>query len=143
MKYDEFIRAELLKRSNRRKPRHIESNIQRGCVEWFRLAYPEYVIFSIPNGGSRNKLEASNLKKEGALAGASDLVIVAERAVLFVEMKAPKGRQQESQRQFQEKVERLGHQYIICRGVSEFKLKVERWLKDKFEYGVATETERI
>lgn len=133
MKYDEFKKM-LEKEKVRRKPRHIESAIQQSCVAWFRAKFPLYVIFSVPNGGSRNSLEAANLKKEGALAGASDLVIVAERAILFVEMKSSKGRQQESQKDFQEKVERLGHQYSICHSLKEFQLTIERFIKSKYGY---------
>lgn len=48
-------------------------------------------FFSVPNGGSRNALEAKNLKLEGVRAGVSDLVIVFKGKVLFLEMKiAPK-----------------------------------------------------
>ena len=47
--------------------------------------------FAIPNGGSRHKLEAINLKKEGVKSGVSDLCIILKNRVLFVEMKkAPK-----------------------------------------------------
>jgi len=43
--------------------------------------------FAVPNGGSRNKLEAINLKREGVKAGVSDLVVILKNKVLFVEMK--------------------------------------------------------
>jgi hypothetical protein len=33
-----------------------------------QLHYPNFIFFSIPNGGSRNKQEASNLKLAGVLA---------------------------------------------------------------------------
>ena len=130
MTFEELLKREREKKAMRRKPRHIESDIQQACVTWFSLAYPKYVIFSVPNGGSRNLREAANLKKEGALAGVSDLVIVAERTVLFVEMKSPKGRQQETQKIFQRNVERLGHRYCICHSLKEFQLSVVRWIKD-------------
>ena len=131
MKYDEF-KAMMAKEKIRRKPRHLESAIQQQCVMWFKLAYPRYLCFSVPNGGSRNALEAANLKKEGALAGVSDLIIVAQGAVLFVEMKTAKGRQQASQIAFQETVERLGHSYKVCRSLTDFQLTVERWLKERY-----------
>lgn len=130
MKFDEFKTKNNV--STRRKPRHIESSIQQQCVVWFRAAYPRYLCFSVPNGGSRNNIEAAHLKREGALAGVSDLIVVADRAVLFIEMKAPKGRQQETQKAFQQKVENLGHQYCICHSLQEFQLTVERWLKERF-----------
>lgn len=43
--------------------------------------------FAVPNGGTRNKIEATGLKKEGARAGVSDLIIVLKEKVLFLEMK--------------------------------------------------------
>lgn len=130
MGLEELLRRELGKRRERRKPRHIESSIQSGCVTWFRLQYPKYIIFSVPNGGSRNEIEAGHLKEEGALSGVSDLVLIAEKSVLFIEMKAPKGRQQETQKRFQRDVERLGFKYYICRSLSEFQMTVERWIKE-------------
>ena len=131
MKYDEF--KKMMEREKiRRKPRHLESAIQQSCVLWFKQAFPNYLCFSVPNGGSRNALEAANLKREGALAGVSDLIIVAERAVLFIEMKTAKGRQQPSQVAFQQVVERLGHTYKICRSLTDFQLTIERWIKDRY-----------
>ena len=131
MKYDEFLKLENQKKKPKRKPRHLESEVQKACVRYFRLKYPNYIVLSVPNGGSRNALEAANLKREGALAGVSDLIVIAERAVLFVEMKYGKNRQSEKQKQFQQAVERLGHTYVVCYGLQDFMLIIERWLKEK------------
>jgi hypothetical protein len=54
-----------------------------------RRTYPNHRIFSIPNGGSRNKVEAQNLKMEGVSPGVPDLMIPSLR--LFIEMKRTKG----------------------------------------------------
>ncbi len=132
MRYDELKKLLALQPKPRRKPRHIEDDIQVACVQWFRLAYPQYVVLAIPNGGTRNAREAANMKRSGILAGAADLMIIAERAVLFIEMKSPKGKQQESQLRFQKNVERLGHTYKVCHSLKEFQLTVESWLKDRY-----------
>lgn len=129
MKIDEF-KALQEKQKTRRKPRHIESIIQKDCVKWFRGTYDNYLILSIPNGGARSRIEAAILKGEGALAGASDLMVIAKRAVLFVEVKKDKGKQQESQKVFQANVERLGHTYCIIHSLQEFQLTIQRWLKE-------------
>ena len=131
MTIDDYLSLLSKGKGGRRKPRHIESEIQQSCVRWFRLTFPKYIIFSIPNGGSRNVVEAANLKKEGALAGASDLMVIADHRVLFVEMKTPKGRQQESQKEFQHRVEVLGHRYVVCRSLDDFMQKVKDWLGTK------------
>lgn len=99
---------------------HHEHNLQTACVRWFRYQYPKYLCFAVPNGGNRNTLEASRLKAEGVLAGVSDLIIVSEKKVLFIEMKTAKGRQNENQKTFQQKLEKLGYLYFICRSFEEF-----------------------
>ncbi len=43
--------------------------------------------YAIPNGGSRNAIEAKNLKSEGVRAGVSDLCIILPNKTLYVEMK--------------------------------------------------------
>ena len=130
MKYDEFLKLEAARTHKRkRKPRHIEESIQVACVKWFRLQYPKLVIFAVPNGGSRNLYEAKNMKESGTLAGVADLVIVGNGGkVLFVEMKAGKNKQEDSQVLFQNKVEKLGHKYIICRSREQFMKEVDLWV---------------
>ena len=131
MKYDIFLKKESAKKS-RSSHRHLESQIQRQMVGWFRLQYPHLVIAAIPNGGQRSKVEASIMKGEGVLAGFSDLIIIASGNVLFVEVKTKDGRQSEPQKKFQSDVERLGFQYTVCRSLKDFQLTVEKWLKSKF-----------
>lgn len=50
-----------------------EADQQRKLFQWttfIRAKHPEIdLMFHIPNGGSRNKLEAANLKKQGVKAG--------------------------------------------------------------------------
>lgn len=130
MKYDEFLKLEAARTQKRkRKPRHIEESIQVACVKWFRLQYPNLVIFAVPNGGSRNLYEAKNMKESGTLAGVADLVVVGNGGrVLFVEMKAGKNKQEDSQVLFQNKVEKLGHKYIICRSREQFMKEVDLWV---------------
>ena len=130
MKYDEFLKLEAARTHKRkRKPRHIEESIQVACVKWFRLQYPNLVIFAVPNGGSRNLYEAKNMKESGTLAGVADLVIVGNGGkVLFVEMKAGNNKQEDSQVLFQNKVEKLGHKYIICRSKEQFMKEVDLWV---------------
>lgn len=50
---------------------------QIAFLEFLRLRYPPLasVVFAIPNGGSRNKVEASKMKLEGVRAGVPDLFI--------------------------------------------------------------------
>lgn len=126
MKYDEF--KKMYSAKVRRKPRHLEEDIQIQCIEWFRANYPDLLIFAVPNGGSRNFYEACNMKKAGVLAGVSDLIAVGRGKVLFIEMKAKNNRQQDSQKRFQELVEGLHHKYVVCRTREQFIKEIDLWV---------------
>lgn len=91
-----------------KSPEHI---LQCQIVSFLRLS--GYLVFAVPNGGGRNIIEASRLKKEGVLAGVSDLIIVMQNKIVFVELKAKGNKQQESQVKFQKDVEKLGHEYLL------------------------------
>jgi hypothetical protein len=105
--------------------RHLESNIQRSCVRWFRLQWPEYagILFAVPNGGGRHKLEAAILKAEGVFPGVSDLILLTGRHgynSLCLEIKTDTGRQSDAQKEWQKQAENAGSKYVVCRSVNEF-----------------------
>lgn len=119
--------------------RHIESQIQQQCVKWFRLQYADLalLLFAVPNGGARNKLEAGIMKGEGVTAGVADMLFLfpnAEHHGLCIEFKTPKGRQQDSQKRFQRKVEAFGYRYEIVRSFEEFVNLIRNYLS-KVEKG--------
>jgi hypothetical protein len=102
-----------------------ESELQTGCVRWFRLQYPHLamLLFAVPNGGNRNAREAGRMKDEGVVPGVSDLILLvpnSHHAALCIEMKAGKNAQTELQKKFQASVENMGSKYVICRTVHEF-----------------------
>ena len=85
MKFDDFLKQQPI--TKHKTPQHEESKIQQAVVRWFRLQYPKYIIAAVPNGGYRNSKEAAIMQREGVLAGFSDLIVIAQRNVLFLEMK--------------------------------------------------------
>ena len=101
------------------------------------------VAFAIPNGGSRNMLEAKKMKREGVLKGVSDLCIILKERVLFVEMKRrPKIlksdkesfadiKPSKEQLEFLVKVtENKNIDGMVCYGADDFKIKFEEYLED-------------
>lgn len=111
-----------------------ERQIQIKCVSWFRLRYPEAsrVFMAIPNGSARNPWTAKNLKDEGVLSGAPDLVLLVPRhgyASLCIEMKKAGGRQSESQKTFQEAAKEFKNKYVVCYSFDEFQRVVEDYLE--------------
>ena len=111
--------------------KNIESKIQIACVSWFRLQYPKVKLFAIPNGGNRNAITGAIMKKEGVLAGVADLLVLkASKGYhgLFIEMKAPKGRQQDSQKEFETYCIEHHYKYIVCYSLEQFINEVKKYL---------------
>lgn len=126
MKFDDFLKRSQL---TKRKPRHIESEIQQSVVQWFRMKYPNYIIAAVPNGGFRNAREAAIMQREGVLAGFADLIIIAKQNILFLELKTPIGVLSKKQKEFQKKVNNLGFQYVVCRSFDQAVMVIVSWIK--------------
>lgn len=114
--------------------RKVESDLQCGCVAWFRYQYPEFarLLFSVPNGGSRNVIEAARLKREGVVRGVADLLLLVPKKGfhgLCIEMKTRVGRQSEHQREWQKEVEQQGYRYAVCKSVAEFMNEINNYLR--------------
>jgi len=108
---------------SRRKISHDETDIQ---AEFFKVVptffptLPDKLLFAVPNGGSRNKLEAINLKRQGLKPGVSDVICLIPKkgfASLLIEFKTQTGEQSPEQKKFQEQAEACGSKYVIVRSV--------------------------
>jgi len=107
-----------------------EDVIQAEIYKWYNNNFclknhnPQCIIFSVPNGGTRNKREAMLLKSTGVVAGVSDLIIVRKNEIIFVEVKTDIGKQSDKQKDFQSIVEKLGFKYILVRSLEDFIIKI-------------------
>jgi hypothetical protein len=111
---------------------HRESLLQKGCVRWFRLKYPDLLLFAIPNGGCRSGLEAAIMKGEGVLAGMPDLCLaVACKGYngLFIEMKSGKNKPTKRQQNIIEKLRSKGYKCEICYSFDQFKNIIDNYIK--------------
>lgn len=113
--------------------RQVEHDLQAACVRWFRLAHPRLALclVAVPNGGRRDAVTGAKLKAEGVVAGVSDLLLLVPRGKyhgLCIEMKTPKGRQSEAQRQWQREMERQGYKYALIRSFDAFMQEVGGYL---------------
>lgn len=92
-----------------------EHSLQTWAVNYLR--WNGVYCFAVPNGGKRDAKTGAYLKKEGALAGVADLILLLPDGVaVFAELKDGNKPQQESQKIFQKNVERLGFDYLLWRG---------------------------
>jgi len=83
------------------------------------------VHFAIPNGGKRNVITATKLKKEGVKAGVPDLCIIHEGMAFFLEVKKPatpgkgKGRLSPAQKEMIPRLEEAGAEVKIVYSVAD------------------------
>lgn len=108
-----------------------EEHLQKDCILWFDYQYPTFqkLLFAVPNGGSRNLLEAVNLKKQGVRAGISDMIFLYPSyrfAFLCIEFKTIKGKQSDEQKQFETLIDgQTQGRYVVIRSFEEFKEIIE------------------
>jgi hypothetical protein len=110
-----------------------ESQIQQQMVKWFGYKYPKCTLFAIPNGHKRNAITGAILKREGVVAGVADLFLMKANQKyngLWIEVKTDKGKQSESQKQFERKAIREGYKYVICKNIDQFINEVETYIND-------------
>ena len=93
-----------------------EATIQKEIVNYCKLN--KILIFCVPNEATKSNSKFIGM---GVLPGVSDLVLILQNKIIFVELKTHKGIQSENQKAFESKVDNLGHQYIIICSIDEFK----------------------
>ncbi len=116
--------------------RKYEAAEQSTLIDWSlrsRGKYPELnLLFHIPNGGSRNKIEAANLKRQGVKAGVPDLFLPVPRGGyhgLFIEMKYGKNKPTPSQRKWMAALNEQGYLAVVCYGFDGARDMIEKYLK--------------
>lgn len=112
----------------------LESAEQIKVINYCELkGFPYDLIFHIPNGGSRNVIEASNLKKQGVKAGVPDLFLPVPNGGffgLFIEMKSTRkgAKTSESQNKWIKKLTEQGYKCAICHGFDEARACLDNYI---------------
>lgn len=110
-----------------------EAQEQATLIQWCEYQGNRFeelkLIFHIPNGGKRNKLEAKNLKLQGVKSGIPDLFLPVARGKyhgLFIEMKVGKNKVTNNQSAWLLKLFEQGYMCRVCYGAEEA-IKVIKW----------------
>jgi len=111
-----------------------EGKLQSECVKWFRYAYPKFkkLFFAIPNGGSRNKIEAKNLKLQGVVPGVFDTCLAVPRNGyhgFYIEFKYGKNDLSDEQEEFLKEVKNQGYATAVVWTFDEFESVITEYLK--------------
>lgn len=116
-----------------------EAQEQRTLFQWIGMMagrYPELALcYHIPNGGSRNAIEAHNLRLQGVKAGVPDICLPVARGKyhgLYIELK----RQQKSRVSVDQKIwlnalRDQGYLAVVCYGWEDAKNVIEGYLNGK------------
>lgn len=112
-----------------------ESEEQTAIIEWANIMQhrvPELaLLYHVPNGGSRNVIEAKRLKAQGVKSGVPDLVLPVARGKyhgLYIELKTLRGRVSDTQKQWLDALRNQGYAAIVCRGADEAIAMIAKYL---------------
>lgn len=121
-----------------------EHQIQRALIKWrdARVKSEPRLrnLFAIPNGGARDAVTGARLKAEGVRAGVPDLFLawhieryhmVGKEIIhgLFIELKTPRGRLSQPQKECIEDLEDAGYTVAVCRSTQEAIDVIEEYLR--------------
>ena len=108
--------------------RNGEARIQASIVEWVLTVAPGVLVFAVPNGGFRSKVEAARLKWTGVVAGVPDLAVIAPGGrVHFLEVKTASGRLSEAQREVMGVLGKLGAPFMTVGSIDDVRRAFSGW----------------
>lgn len=104
-----------------------EAQEQAWLFNWCRYASVKWseldLLYHIPNGGSRNAIEAMHLKAQGVKKGVPDLCLPVPRGKfhgLYIEMKRQKGGTlSTAQKEWIARLRNQGYRVEVCHGFKE------------------------
>lgn len=101
-------------------------------AEWNAGQVPELrLMFHIPNGGSRNKAEAKNLKCQGVKSGVPDIFLPVMRGGfggLWIELKTVSGKASAAQNKYIAALNAQGYAAEVCYGFEHAAEVIKKYL---------------
>jgi hypothetical protein len=105
---------------------------QVAFIHWFKLRFPDVLIWANEAAGRKTLLQGVRLKKQGVLAGVPDIFI--PPWFTFIEMKRKRmGKLSDSQRAVMGKLQQLGYKVFVCAG-AEDAIRVCQFLTNKIPH---------
>jgi hypothetical protein len=97
-----------------------EAKVQKEIVDYIRTVAPQCMVFAIPNGSQRTATGRPANAVVGFTAGAPDLVVVVPGGrVLWLEVKAEKGRVSDAQLKFHLDLQARSHDIAVVRSLDD------------------------
>lgn len=121
---------------NQKMPMLSEAEEQVALFRWAdfeKYKYPELaLLYHVPNGGSRNAIEAKRLKMQGVKAGVPDLCLPVARGKwhgLYIELKAGRNKTTQLQDMWLEKLREQDYVAEVCYGWRQAAEVLEKYLE--------------
>ena len=97
-----------------------ENDIQRSIVKYINAVLPHGIVMAIPNASRRTANGRPMNAAPGLLPGAPDLIVALPKGrVLWLEVKAPKGRPSSHQITVHGRLNSLGHICAVVRSIED------------------------
>lgn len=100
------------------------------CVQFG--IHPELkMMYAIPNGGTRNQIEAAHLKQQGVKSGVPDLCLAVPRGKyhgLYIEMKVGRNKATDKQNEWLVNLSHYGYAVKICYSCLAARAAIEKYL---------------
>ena len=87
-------------------------------------------VYHVPNGGTRNRLEAQSLKRQGVKAGVPDLCFPVPKGKyhgMYIEMKYGKNKTTQAQNEWLELLSKNGYMTAVCYGFEEAQAVIDKY----------------
>lgn len=112
-----------------------EAADQEAIFNWAKMReqiHPELkYLYHVPNGGSRNKIEAANLKRQGVKSGVPDICLPVPRGKyhgLYIELKHGKNKTSKSQDEWLKFLSEQGYLAVCIYGWEDAIKTIEKYL---------------
>jgi hypothetical protein len=136
--YTDLTACKGIKRADKNKTskqRVTEADEQKALMQWAKWQegrYPELkLLYHCPNGGTRNKMEAANLKRQGVKAGVPDLFLPVARNGkygMFIEMKVGRNKCTDNQKKWIRNLLEQGYEVKVCYSCEEAIQVIKKYL---------------
>lgn len=116
-----------------------EAEEQTALFNWAEFAqaqYPELaLLYHVPNGGSRNRIEAARLKGQGVKPGVPDICLPVPRGGyhgMYIELKRQRGgKLSNEQKLWLTALGGQGYKCLVCFGADEAEREITKYLRLK------------
>lgn len=136
--YTDLTACKGIKRADKSNPvksKTTEAQEQKALIQWAKWQekrYPELkLLYHCPNGGTRNKMEAANLKRQGVKAGVPDLFLPVPKNSkhgLFIEMKVGRNKCTDNQKKWIRNLLEQGYEVKVCYSCEEAIQIIKKYL---------------